>query len=169
VTDEFDELNKVGPLDHIVRAVLPWRDTADLTECGRPVADVAGRLISRDEAKSRVKNLGRVRAAFTLCITCASTSDRYNRFEIVDAAAALARHLHGVQYAHEPRGGEPSALWLERQRINAELEAIRALIDAHREEWDGYLADRAETVSLDARRARRRTRRPNSGTHGRRL
>lgn len=40
--------------------------------------------------------------------------------------------------------------------FNQELRAIAALIDAHLEEFRGYLSGLAETVSLDqARRARR--------------
>lgn len=153
------ETEKFGPVDHITRNILPWRTSADLTECGKPVADLAGRLVTREEATARIKRIGQKRAAFSLCMTCASTSDRHRnlRDHTVDLVEAVARATGGLRYAQPPYVNEaPSANWLERQRLSAELEAITALVAAHREEFDGYLSGREQTVSLAERRGQRR-------------
>ena len=165
------DTEKVGPVDHITRAVLPWRIEADLTECGKPLTDLAGRLVTREEAAARIKRIGQQRAAYTLCLTCAGTSDRRNRSEPADAAAIIFRVTEGLRYAAAPlpfvqyEGSERLAArrqraereWAERQRFNVEVEAIVALIAAHREEFDGYLSGREQTVSLAERRGQRRT------------
>jgi hypothetical protein len=165
--------DKVGPVDHILRAALPWRVNAHLTECGKPADELAGRLVTRDEAAARINRIGQKRAAFTLCMTCAETSDRHHRFAPVDAVAVLARETGGLQHAREPLGpssyGESDRwsaryrrageMWAERQRVNAECEALAALVDAHREEFEAFLAGKAETASLDAQRTKRRQRR----------
>lgn len=155
------DTEKVGPVDHITRAILPWRTTSDLTECGKPTAEFdAARLVTRDEAAARIKRLGQQRAAFTLCMTCASTSDRHqNRNALTeDAVAAVERAVAAVVHASPPWRSDraPSRRWLERQRLAAEFEAIAALIVAHREEFDSYLAGREQTVSLAERRGQRR-------------
>jgi len=164
------ETEKVGPVDHITRAVLPWRTEADLTECGKPTADIAGRLVTREEASARIKRIGQQRAAYTLCMTCATTSDRHTRTDPLDAVAVIYRVTEGLRYASAPlpfvpyEGSERLAArrlrvereWAERQRFNAEVEAIVALIAAHREDFDDYLSGREQTVSLaDRRRARK--------------
>lgn len=47
-------------------------------------------------------------------------------------------------------------------RMNAELRAIAALVEAHPEEFRDYLDGLGETVSLEqARQSRRRTRKPS--------
>jgi hypothetical protein len=98
---------------------------------------------------------------FSLCMTCVSTSDRYrSRYTPViteDIVMAVARAASSVQHSHPPYPGEdPSPTWRERQRLAAEFEAIIALIAAHREEFDGYLSGREQTVSLADRRRQRR-------------
>lgn len=156
MTDE-----KVGPVDHIVRAALPWRAEADLTECGELVARRAGRIVTREEAAARIKRIGQRRALFSLCMTCVSASDRHRGAGGLggDAVATVARETGGVQYVQPPspysREGT-TAKWAERQRLNAEFEAIAALVEAHREEFDGYLSGREQTVSLADRRRNRR-------------
>lgn len=150
------DVEKVGPVDHITRAVLPWRTTTDTTECGKPVAELAGRLVTRDEAAARIKRIGQQRAAFTLCMTCASTSDRHSHPEMVDAVAAVARYVAAASRAWPPHGQRESPAWKERQHLNTELEAVAALVVAHREEFDGYLSGREQTVSLADRRRQRR-------------
>jgi hypothetical protein len=153
------DIEKVGPVDHITRAVLPWRTSADLTECGKPVAELAGRLVTRDEAAARIKRIGQQRAAFSLCMTCASTSDRHrNRHgHTEDAVAAVARATGSVWAAYPPPlDREETPQWRERNRLSAEFEALAALVAAHREEFDGYLSGREQTVSLADRRRQRR-------------
>lgn len=74
---------------------------------------------------------------------------------------AIADYLHAeaLRYAYPPssptgeRGARATALWARRQRLEAELEAIAVLVAEHRDEFDGYLAGRDQTVSLAARRA----------------
>lgn len=51
---------------------------------------------------------------------------------------------------------EHDELWARRGRLAAELEALAALVEAHREEFDGYLAGLAATVKLADRRQLRR-------------
>lgn len=150
--------DRVGPVDHITRTVLPWRTEAELTECGKPVADLTGRLVTRDEAVARIKRIGQKRAAFTLCMTCASTSDRHRNMHALteDSVAAVARSTDGVRHAYPPyHGREETTQWRERERLRGEFEAIAALIEAHREEYEGYLAGREQTVSLADRRRKR--------------
>lgn len=160
------DLEKVGPVDHITRSRLPWRTRVDLTECGKPTADLAGRLLTRDEAAARINRIGRQRAAFTLCMTCATTSDRHQGPAETDAVAAVHRAMQSVRHAYPPEfTREETPQWRERQRLNDELEAIAALIAAHREEFDGYLAGLQQTVSLAERRSQRRTRAGSDTRH----
>jgi hypothetical protein len=153
------DVEKVGPVDHITRAVLPWRTEADLTECGKDVAVFAGRLVTREEAAARIKRIGQKRAAFSLCMTCASASDRHRNMHALteDPVATVARATSSAQHAYPPSPyREETPQWRERQRLGVELEAIAALIAAHREEFDGYLSGREQTVSLADRRRQRR-------------
>lgn len=154
-----------GPLDHIGRVVLPWRTEATLTECGKQIDKVHGNVITRDEARARINRIGKTRASFTLCMTCVSTSDRYHAGHVVnDAVAAVARETASAMRGMPPRRTADSErwhardteLWQQREHLNAELEAVAALVRAHRDEFDGYLASRAETVSLADRRRQRR-------------
>lgn len=151
------DTEKVGPVDHITRAVLPWRTEAEYTECGKAVASARGRMVTRDEAASRIKRIGQRRAMFSLCMTCVSASDRHGGLG-GDAVATVARETGGMQYVQPPNQysrESTTAKWDERQRLNAEFEAIAALIAAHREEFDGYLSGREQTVSLADRRRMR--------------
>jgi len=153
------DTEKVGPVDHITRPVLPWRTEPDLTECGKAVTAYPGRLLTREEASRRIKRIGHKRAAFSLCMTCVETSDRHRNQHghETDIVHVVARATSGVQYAYPPYPDRPpTPLWLERQRLLAELEAINVLIATHREEFDAYLSGREQTVSLDARRGQRR-------------
>jgi hypothetical protein len=150
----------IGPVDHIARPPLPWRAEPDLTECGKPIAELNGRVVTRAEIEKRIRDIGKQRAAFTTCMTCATTSGRYHN----DLLAPLAREIGTVQHAYPPRTThfagrtsveEPDERWNRKKRLLAELDAITALIAAHRAEFDGYLAGLAETVSLTDRRRRR--------------
>lgn len=154
------EPEKVGPVDHITRAVLPWRTEPEWTECGKPVTNLAGRLLTRAEAAARIKAIGKQRAAFSLCMTCVFTSDRQRNLygHTEDPVGVVARATGAVRHAAPPwNGREVTKDWRERERLTAEFEAIAALIAAHREEFDGYLAGREQTVSLADRRRQRRT------------
>jgi hypothetical protein len=162
------DTEKVGLVDHITRAVLPWRTVAELTECGKPAADLAGRLVTRAEAATRIKAVGQKRAAFSLCMTCVSTSDRHRNLygHTEDPVGVVARATGAVRHAAPPwNGREETKDWRERERLVTELEAIAALIEAHREEFDGYLSGREQTVSLADRRRRAVVRRASGPDH----
>lgn len=145
--DKFD-----GPLDHVPREKLPWRDDR-LTECGRPESDVKGDLITVEEIRRRINKMGKKRASFTVCMTCVERV-RYRRETWEDdPAGVLHRYLERSGGAAKYEGNR------QRERINRELHAIAALIAEHRAEFDGYLSGIEETVSLDEVRARRAGRR----------
>ena len=128
------------PLKHIRRPDLPWRE-ATLTECGRPVTDVRA-LIDRAEAIALVKKHGMQRAAFILCMTCASTANRWPEWHD-DPYGALAREFMGA-------GRDPE--------MADYLTAIGMLVTAHHDEYVELLAGLKETVSIDEARKRRRRR-----------
>ena len=156
-------MTALGPLDHLSRPPLPWR-APHLTECGKPLDTIdASRIISRDELYKRVADIGQKRAAFSTCMTCWSTAGRWPG----DSATALYREV-GVVYRTPPSHYDYAAsrgdgeqcrdhdeAKARRDRFVGELEAIQALIEAHREEFDGYLAGLDETVSLADRRRRK--------------
>jgi hypothetical protein len=167
-------MTELGPLDHIVRGALPWRDVA-LTECGRTVDDVGpDRLITRAQLKTRIDQIGQQRAAFTTCMTCIETARRWSDDPIHNLHREIAEVYRLHQWMPDPRFGvRRSEKDYERyQRDKArhdlfvrELAAITALIAEHRDEFDGYLAGIGETASLDqARAAKRRRRPPTSAT-----
>jgi len=121
---------------HVRRPDLPWRESR-MTECGRPTADVAD-FVSRAEALARIKRDGIQRAAFSLCMTCLNTARNHTEWD-EDPVKALAREFYGV--------ADP--------KLKDELLALGALVGAHREEFDGFLAGIGDTASLAAARRRR--------------
>lgn len=164
----------VGPVAHIPRRALPWR-TAELTECGKPLADFPPeRITTVEDVQKLVREIGAQRASFGVCMTCCSVRDalavRRTASRDEDTVQALARECAAVQHASPPvawpgqrvEGRVADVLahsqetWARKQRLVGELEAIAALIEAHREEFDGYLEGRAEVPSLSERRDRRR-------------
>ncbi len=83
-------------------------------------------------------------------MTCWSTAHRWKSWE-TSPRDVIARDVH--RYGFNDEDG-----------INEELRAIAALIDAHLEEFRGYLSGLADTVSLDqARRTRQRAARDRGG------
>jgi hypothetical protein len=130
------------PVDHVIRPNLPWRVEA-LTECGKPVADVRA-AITRDQAVKKVKDQGQQRAAMSTCMTCWSTAERHRDWAAAPAEV-MAREVKGVTW-YAPGQSD---------QINRELRAIAAIVDAHRDEFDAYLAGLDETVSMDRLRAKR--------------
>lgn len=137
------------PLDHILRPRLPWRDD-DLTECGRPATDVKS-VITVDELNSRIKQWGKQRTAFTVCMTCAGQvkfSPTWEQHPI----GVLDRELKRVGTFAPTPGYAPAP---KTARVTAELRAIAALIAAHPDEFNGYVAGVGETVDLAGARRRR--------------
>lgn len=126
------------PRAHVLRPPLPWRP-ADRTECGKPTADYA-LIWTRDELLDHVKRHGKQRTAFLVCMTCMSTAGQWKDWA-ESPIDVVAREFYG---------GRRDERW------NDELRAIAALIEAHREEFGGYMQGLTEVVSLaDVRQARR--------------
>jgi hypothetical protein len=132
-------------LDHVARAGLPWRPE-HRTECG--LAPGGRQVISRDELVAKLKREGQRRAAMTTCMTCLDTATRHQTWA-QDPASAMRREI--------PLYGRDLDV------VNGELRAIAALINAHREEFDGFLAALAGTVRLADARTARRGRRAQGG------
>jgi hypothetical protein len=114
------------PVDHILRPRLPWRDSADITECGLTEAN---RVITRETYDRRLKDLGRQRTAMLTCMTCSDAATRWRDWND-DPRLALAREIEwerGTYYfrRHNDRG----------DRLRSELVAIEKLIGAHRQEF----------------------------------
>lgn len=129
--------------DHVVRATVPWRSD-QLTECGRPLSDVAA-VISADELDSRITKFGEARAAFTVCTMCWPTAVGAPRWD-ADPVAVLDRETRRAQRAPGRR---------EHQQLRTELLAIAALIDAHRQEYGSTIQGLASATDLAVRRRRR--------------
>jgi hypothetical protein len=134
-------------LDHVARLRLPWR-TTDLTECGRDADKFP--TITADQYEARLRKYGQRRTAFTVCQTCVSRvtfglpgTAGGIRNGIIDA---LHRECERVRY-------DPNS------QLEQELQAIAALIDAHRLEFDATLAGLDDITHLGARRAATRGRR----------
>ncbi len=129
--------------EHIVRSTVPWREPS-LTECGRSLVDVA-KVLTFDQAKAKVDREGKQRALYSMCQTCVSTTNR-NPGWASDPAAVLHRTYPAISWHRD----SPEAIATRR-----ELEAIAALIAAHRVEFDALVTGMADVTDL---RDRRRTR-----------
>lgn len=124
--------------DHILRPPLPWRESRT-SECGRSADDLRS-TITRDQFIARLKTLGQQRTAFTVCMTCATTSNRWQTFE-VDPVDAIRREVYGGR---------------TEEGFANELRALAALMTAHPEEFHGYLYGLDRTTSLAEARRRKR-------------
>lgn len=131
------------PLHHIERPAPPWRDDQGLTECGLDATSiVVDRLWTRDDLRAAARNLGPQRLSMLCCMTCLNTAQRWPSWD-QDPVEALGREIHGRTA----------------DRFRQELWAIAALVEAHREEFDSFIAGLAEAPSLaDQRRRHRRAR-----------
>lgn len=130
------------PVDHIERPILPWREAASVTECGLDATKV--KTLTREEYFQRFKDLGRQRTALLTCMTCCTTAENWGRWSD-DPRTALQREIawEGTRYAREDRG----------QRLKDELLAIAALVEAHREEFDGLVTAAGQRREWLARKA----------------
>lgn len=126
-------------LEHVVRATPPWRDVSQ-TECG---LDIKGRqVITRAAFVAKVKDQGQQRSAMTTCMTCWNTARRWKDWA-GSPSQVIARDVN--QWGDEKRAG-----------IDAELLALAAMVEAHPDEFYGFLAGLKDTASLaDARKQRR--------------
>ena len=137
-------------IEHVARPALPWRDDS-LTECGKTTS---GRpIISRGALVEKVKQQGQARAAMTTCMTCWQTASRWRNW--AEAPSEVMKR-EVPQWYQGPKA----------ERLDAELRAIAALIEAHRDEFDGYLAGLGEATDLTARRAERAQRRARGAAPG---
>lgn len=130
---------KVIP-DHVRRPDFPWRD-GKLTECNRSIDDVR-RVITRDELEQRVKNLGVIRARYVTCQVCLENVTRWPTWE-ADPVGCMGRQYYGGR---------------RDQQLTDELRALAALVKAHPEEFQEYLAALGNTTSLADKRNASRTR-----------
>lgn len=133
------------PMEHILRTALPWRPDEQITECGRDAAEFAV-VLTREQAVVKFKDQGVQRAALSTCMVCMHTAQRHATWE--DSPASVMSR-HATAYYGTDRGNS---------RLDKELRAIAALIDAHREEFIDYVAGLEAASSLDAKRAERRRR-----------
>lgn len=136
------------PLEHIIRPQIPWRQAPAKTECGRGADAVEGGSIGFEEFRRKFREYGQQRTAMTTCMTCygrATTGATLREDWAHNPAAVFARDIGGYSYD----GVEP---------LNTELRALELLVKAHPEEFAGYLAGLAETLSLDRAREQRRRR-----------
>lgn len=138
-----DKMQK--PLDHILREPLPWRHQRH-TECGR-LAEKVQKTIERDEYAHRLQRLGQRRTSFTVCQTCATRFDSAETW--TNSPIAM---LHRETTRVGPWSGVNQKLTEEQQRLTNELRALAALAEAHREEFDSYMAGLDSTISLAERR-----------------
>ena len=167
MTRDAEDMTTVGPVDHLARLPLPWRPKAELTECGKELGDFPpGRIVTVEQVQRRINAVGKTRAAFTVCLTCTATAERHHRTGGRGALAAIARVIEGLRYVQGPAyEGDPDRrgyeahrrAWERRRLLEREMEALAALVAAHREEFDGYIKGLAAAPNLaDARRARAR-------------
>lgn len=133
------------PVDHILRPQLPWRNEPGMTECGYDASKVP--TLTRNEYAARLKELGQQRAAMLTCMTCASTSERWQHWED-DPRRALGREIEwetgGYGYRRDNKRG---------LRLHDELLAIAALVEAHREEFDAHVTATGQRRSWLERKA----------------
>jgi hypothetical protein len=143
----------VGVLHHIIRPTFPWRERdGEITECGHPASGLPA--ISGEEAVAWAKKLGAARFAFVTCQTCVQTLERHAHYRVGGPTEVMTwdREPRAIMLREAERVG-----WRAQEddaaRLDRELRAIAALVESHREEFDGYVAGLADTNSLDARRA----------------
>lgn len=145
------------PRDHVIREALPWRDE-QLTECGRPIVDVAS-AITVEQLRKRVKQYGQQRTAFTVCMTC--YNHLHESWETNPAAVIrMEAHRSGqplrsdrLHSAYAPITSTP----IDHQLVH-ELHAAAKLIAAHRDEFDQHVAEAKAGEEWRLRLARRKAR-----------
>lgn len=125
---------------HIRRPDLPWR-AAQKTECGLPLA--AHPVVSLDEAKARIRDLGKVRAAFVLCMTCAETVNRWKPFDS-DPVQAIERECS------RNYGRTADDLF------RCELLALAELSRRHKEDFDALVESYRTAPTIDEWKNKRR-------------
>lgn len=134
------------PLTHIMRTPLPWRD-ATKTVCGRPASQYRPDLVvPLVDAIAMRQRLGQQRFALVICMTCAHNCSHWVEWD-ANPVRRMAREMNDSAY------GKPDPL------VDAELRAIAALIGAHRDEFDRFVAAHIEgaVVTMSELKRRRQT------------
>ena len=138
-------------LDHIIRNRIPWQSDKGITECGKEVSNVKA-AISWEMFAEKFKREGQQRAAMTTCMTCWG---RYSSMAHLQQdwqhspSSVIGRECQRLEY-RTGYGAQKTD-----NQLDKEFRALSALVDAHRAEFDGYLAGIENTVSLSERRANR--------------
>lgn len=115
------------PLTHITRTALPWRE-ATKTVCGHPVAQYpAGLVVNLADARVMQRRLGKQRFALAICMTCAHNVGHWVEWD-ENPIGRMEREVTGGAFGKR----EPV--------LEAELRAIAALIELHREEFDDLVS-----------------------------
>jgi hypothetical protein len=146
------------PVDHIIRPSLPWRSPGTaITECGYDASKV--KAITRPEFFSRLKDLGQQRTAMLTCMTCSDTARRWGTWDD-DPRLAIEREVTWE------RGGGYRARTDRGELLRDELIAVAALIEAHREEFDGLVTLREQRRDWVEKKAAMKKPAPDRPTPG---
>jgi hypothetical protein len=124
------------PVDHILRPRLPWRpaDEGPITECGYDATKV--KTLTRAEFFQRQKDMGERRTAMLTCMTCSDTARRWRTWED-DPRLAMQREIEWERNCgYYSRGPD-----LRGSRLKDELIAIKALIEAHKDEFTAMITE----------------------------
>jgi hypothetical protein len=147
-------VNDTG-LEHVLRAVPPWRTGPLLTECG--ILAGGKPVLTREAFIAKVKAQGQKRSSMTTCMTCWSTAANHPGTWETDPVGVMERDTgrarHSARYA---AAGVTDASGMAAVRVRDELLAIAELIARHRGEFGVILDGLGETVRLGDRRRKRR-------------
>lgn len=141
------------PISHIARSPLPWRAATDNdTECGKPVAEFA-HVITWDEAIALVVKHGRQRAAFLLCMTCTSTSQRWMMRN--DGTRSEGQ----CTFEDMPTERLSREFGKRREQTDRELRAMGELVTRYRDEFDALMDGSVVPIAELRRKQQRETQR----------
>lgn len=129
-------LGEDDQLHHVEGSPLPWQP-AGLTECGLDAAGVP--TWTRAESVAQRKRMGRQRYSLFVCQRCSNAADRHLTWD-EDPSSCMGHHASGLRWSSNPERAE---------RFNAELRAIAALVEAHRDEFDEAVDGLLAMASLD--------------------
>lgn len=137
------------PLKHLHRDMPPWTTQAEaVTECGRPMSDVAAHS-TYDEAAAFIAKHGKRRAAFAFCQTCMERT-RYRADWINHPEEIVSRWVAGhSQWNREPDPARPTV---------RHIHALAALVAAHPQEYAALITPDPDVTDLRTVRHRKATR-----------
>lgn len=142
------------PVDHIVRAILPWREAEKgLTECGLAAASFP--TIARETYFARRREMGAQRAALFTCMTCAGVVCHYAPWDD-DPVSAISREAPNYWSGYDHDGYTRRSPDPKHEGFRRELRAIAALIESHRQEFDAHVAGLGAVSELDEARRKKK-------------